>query len=51
MKWEYIVMDDLIGDWNQNERLNELGADGWEMCGFGIDQLNHSHSVFKRPKP
>lgn len=36
---------------NASERdLNNLGAEGWEMVGFNIDQSQNRYVYFKRAK-
>jgi hypothetical protein len=44
-KWEYKI----IGAYNGEKMLNELGEDGWEMCGSASTSELHT-LYFKRPK-
>jgi hypothetical protein len=44
MKWEYESVGLFGTQEAQRDRLNELGARGWELVGF-----QNSHFVFKRP--
>ena len=43
--WEY---RSLISPSDQD--LNKLGAEGWEMVGFSIDQSQNRYFFFKRAK-
>jgi hypothetical protein len=47
-KWEYRT---AIG-FNRNDKqwLNDLGDDGWELCGVTPESGNALTLVFKRPK-
>lgn len=49
VKWEYRTETNI-----NDRRMNELGAQGWEMVGFQLDtSRNGSRNmqyVFKRPK-
>ncbi len=44
-KWEYLIC--LIRDSNG---LNELGLDGWEVCGI-VDRQGGPCAILKRPLP
>lgn len=52
MKWEYKVH--YFGHMAFQSGLNELGAQGWEMVSYHIDnatmpgEQRHFHCVFKR---
>lgn len=56
MRWEYKRVNVEIGEVTSDdfeERLNDLGAEGWEVA-FAIDQQRHGFSkhvyvVLKRP--
>jgi hypothetical protein len=46
-KWEYRI----IGTYNDVKILDELGEDGWEMCGSApTSQMYTAALYFKRPK-
>jgi len=46
-QWEYKIMNSLIDE----QALNELGRDGWEMCGVSPSSDLYSMELyFKRPK-
>lgn len=59
-RWEYKTVDNTKGwvihkvDKNPEEKLNELGKDGWELVGtiespFGGDSSQTTTLIFKRP--
>ena len=43
--WEYRYENNLTA-----EQVNTLGADGWEMVGFSVDEAYNKHCYFKRAK-
>lgn len=50
MKWEYRILDPSLfsGPKKQEQQLNELGEEGWELTGYchsGVPVF-----IFKRPK-
>lgn len=53
MKWEYAAEVLSIEDGPAvAKRLNEYGADGWEMVGFDRMPEVYSYAfIFKRPLP
>lgn len=47
-QWEYKIMTTYIDE----QALNELGKDGWEMCGVSSSSDLYSRTLyFKKPKP
>ena len=49
--WEYKIIFD--GNANNEKKLNELGAQGWELAGIRVTvdgQTTGGHYYFKRPK-
>lgn len=56
-QWEYLVVDVASSGWLVNrlvlreEHLDDLGAEGWELCGAIPYRLfNNRHKLlFKRP--
>lgn len=48
MKWEYRT---LVGYLLQDDKLNNLGADGWELVAV-IPETGHGvrEYIFKRPR-
>ena len=49
-EWEYLVINSggLAGE--QEEELNELGAEGWELVAVAWVGPMHCRLYFKRPK-
>ena len=45
-RWEYIITLDNIS----KKELDEIGEDGWEMCGILQESHRPSKLYFKRPK-
>jgi len=50
--WEYKIIFD--GNANNEKKLNELGAQGWELAGIRVTDFNGqttgAHYYFKRAK-
>ena len=48
MYWEYQIINSAIDGNPDNEfELNELGKEGWELCGI-LCQINNTKFYFKR---
>ena len=48
MYWEYRIIDSMVdGNPDGQYELNELGKDGWELCGI-LTQINTTRFYFKR---
>lgn len=49
-KWEYMIFDDpALNEDSCEERLDKLGADGWELIGVvPTDDSNNPKLIFKR---
>jgi len=45
-KWEYKSMQ-----WDNDEQLNELGAEGWELVSSVVSPAYIYYVLFKRPVP
>lgn len=45
-KWEYKSVQ-----WNEDEELNELGAEGWELVSAVAGAAYVYYALFKRPLP
>lgn len=44
--WEYRIEQKCFDE----KRINELGADGWELAGFDEQERGGWHCIFKRRK-
>ena len=56
MKWEYLVRSFVaMSNEEMSTQLNDLGRDGWEMCGLqqssDYDDAYVAHCVFMRQVP
>lgn len=49
-KWEYLVEQYHQYFSGTQNRLNELGANGWELCGTYTNNSGYRDFVFKRMK-
>ena len=45
-RWEYIIITTNINE----QTLNKIGEDGWEMCGATQEYQMYPTLYFKRPK-
>lgn len=50
VRWQYMILQKIR---NPEARLNELGAQGWELCGLDNDPkaqlIESTRYVLKRP--
>jgi hypothetical protein len=50
MKWEYTLRNKMFSEKDTMGMLNQMGGDGWEMCGVQT-LLNQTCFFFKRRIP
>lgn len=48
IRWEYMQFD--VADWEDDiYYMNNLGSQGWELLGVGVDTGSGLRYLFKRP--